>query len=223
MTSQNLKVEKIFNFRNSKILHGFFGIIEYTLILLTIFIYVSNITLLITSIIIISILISVLGYAIIFKNPYYYISCLGIICITLFPSAISMIPFIGFMRLPYEPIKIFILFALVIEALYIYILIMDISYNKYISYYHRTHGYVFFPGHTRAGFIRRGIMFSNREFDKIDKGKKFWQDQNQEEIQKKIEELRAYEKKFKKKFLVNLQILAVIGFNIIFGISLLLF
>jgi hypothetical protein len=36
------------------------------------------------------------------------------------------------------------------------------------------------------------------------------------------EELRAYEKRFKKKLLLWFQILAVLGFNIIFGISLLL-
>jgi hypothetical protein len=211
MTSQNTQEGNIPNFRNSAIIHGFFGIIEYTLILITIFVYVSNIALLIASIVIISGLFSVLEYAIIFKNPYYYISCVGLVCIIVYPSAISMIIFISFTKWSYEPVKIFILFALAIEALYVYFLIMEIRHNKYISYFHRKYGY---------GTILCALYYSIRDFDKLDKGRQYWQDQNPEEVQKKHEELRAYEKKFKKKLLVWVQILAVMGFNIIFGISL---
>lgn len=218
MTSQNTQEGNIPNFRNSAFLHGLFGIIEYTLILITIFVYVSNIALLIASIVIISGLIYVLGYSIIFKNPYYYIACVGLICITFFPSAISMIIFIGFTRWSYEPVKIFVIFALAIEVLYSYFLIWEISHNKYIAYFHRRYGYVF----STIGHTLRGLFYSTREFDKLDKGRQYWQDQNPEEVQKKNEELRAYEKKFKKKLLIRLQILAVMGFNIIFVISLLL-
>ncbi len=219
MTSQNTQEGNIPNFRNSAILHGFFGIIEYALILITIFVYVSNIALLIGSIVIISGLFSVLEYAIAFKNPYYYISCVGLVCITVYPTAISMIIFISFTTWSslYEPFIIFVLFALVIEILYITLLIMEISHNKYLSYFHRKYGYPF-----RGGTVLGATFYSTREFDKLDKGKQLWQDQNPEEIQKKNEGLRAYEKRFKKRLLITLQILAVLGFNIIFGISLLL-
>ena len=220
MTNQNTPEGNVSNFRNSAILHGFFGIIEYILILITIFVYVSNITLLIASIVIISGLFSILEYVIIFKNPYYYMSCVGLACITVYPSAIWMIFFIGSSRWSslYEPFKIFVLFALAIEVLYAYILIWEISHNKYTSYFHRKYGYHF----STAGHTLRGLFYSVREFDKLDKGRQYWQDQNPEEAQKNHEELRAYEKKFKKKFLVRGQILAILGFNIIFGISLML-
>ncbi|MHA1191030.1 MAG: hypothetical protein ACTSP9_01885 [Promethearchaeota archaeon] len=220
MTSQNTQEGKIPNFRNSAILHGIFGIMEYILILIPIFVYVSNIALLIASIVIISGLFFVLEYAIIFKNPYYYMSCVGLACITVYPSAISIIIFSSFTKWStlYEPFKIFILFALAIEALYIYFLIREVSHNKYTSYFHRKYGYWF----TTAGHTLRGSFYSTKEFGKLDKGRQYWQDQNPEEIQKKNEELRAYEKRFKKKLLVRSQILAVMGFNIIFGISLLL-
>jgi hypothetical protein len=218
MPSQNIQEGKIPNFRNSAILHGFFGIIEYTLILISTFIYVLNIALLITCVVIISGLISILGYTLILKNPYYYISCVGLIWITIFPSAISLIIFISFTQWSYEPVKIFIIFALVIEALYIYFLIKEVSYNKYIHYFHKKYGYPF----STAGFTFRGLFYSIREFDKLDKGKHYWQDQNPEEIQKKKEELRVFEKKFKKKFLILTQILAVLSYLIIFGISLIL-
>jgi len=218
MTSQNTQEGKEPNFRNSAIIHGFFGIIEYALILITIFVYVSNIVLLIASIVIISGLFYVLGYSIIFKNPYYYITCVGLICLTFFPSAISMIIFIGSTRWSYEPVKIFVIIAIAIEVLYSFFLIWEISHNKYISYFHRRYGYVF----STIGHTLRGLYYSTKEFDKLDKGRQYWQDQNPEEVQKKHEELKAYKKKFKKKILVWVQILAVMGFNIIFGISLLL-
>jgi len=219
MTSQNPQEGKIPNFRNSAIIHGIFGVIEYTLILLTIFVYVSNIALLIVSIVIISGLFSVLEYSIIFKNPFYYISGVGLVCITVYPSAFSMIIFIGSNRWSslLEPFKIFVLFAFAIEVLYIVLLIIEVRYNKYTSYFHKKYGYI-----KPTGFMLRGGWYSTREFDKLDKGRQYWQDQKPEELQKKIEELRAYEKRFKKKLLLWFQILAVIGFNIIFGISLLL-
>ena len=222
MISQNTQEGNIPNFRNSAILHGFFGIIEYALILITIFVYVSNIALLIGSIVIISGLFSVLEYAIAFKNPYYYISCVGLVCITVYPTTISMIIFISFTTWSslYEPFKIFVPFALFIEVLYITLLITEISHNKYISYFHRKYGYPSPRDHIHGGIVLRGTFYSTREFDKLDKTRQFWQDQTPEEIQKKNEELRAYEKRFKKKLLVTLQILAVLGFNIIFGISL---
>jgi len=222
MTSQNTQEGKIPNFKNATIIHGFFGIIEYTLILLTIFVYVSNIALLIVSIVIISGLFSVLEYSIIFKNPFYYISCVGLVCITVYPSAYSMIFFIGSKRWAslLEPFKIFVLFAFAIEVLYILLLVTEIRYNKYTSYFRRKYGYA---SRVRGGLaIDYGAYYSIKDFDKLDKGRQHWQDRNPEEIQKMNEELRAYEKRFKKKFLLWFQILAVVGFNIIFGISLLL-
>ena len=221
MTSQNTQEEKIPNFRKSAIIHGFFGILEYTLILLTIFVNVSNIALLIVSVVIISGIFTVLEYSIIFKNPFYYISCVGLVCITVFPSAYSMIFFIGSKRWAslLEPFKIFVLFAFAIEILYILLLITEIRYNKYTSYFRRKYGYA-----SRIGglVLGGGAYHSIKDFDKLDKGRQHWQDRNPEEIQKMNEELRAYEKRFKKKFLLWFQILAVVGFNIIFGISLLL-
>ena len=221
MTSQNTQGANIPNFRNSAIskffrnsaiLNGFFAIIEYSLILITIFVYVSNIALLIACIIIISGLIYVLGYSIILKNPYYYISCLGLIFLTVFPSSISMILFISFTKWSYEPVKFFIIISLVIEYFYITFLIMEVRHNKYTSYFHRKYGNL-------RQTVLKASFYSVKEFDKLDKGRKFWQDQNPEEVQKKKEELRAYEKKFKKKFLMRVQILAILGFIIIFGIS----
>ena len=217
MTDQNTQVENIPNFRNSAILHGFFGILEFLIILITLFVYVSSIVLLIANVIIISGLISVLGYAIIFKNPFYYISCAGLICITIFPSSVSMIFFISFTKWSYEPVKIFVLFALAIEALYIYLLLWEISHNKYTHYFHRKYGRAF-----RGGNVLNASFYSTKEFDKLDKGRQYWQDQKPEEAQNKHEELRAYKKKFRKHLLVWIQILSIVGFNIIFGISLLI-
>ncbi len=226
MTSQNSQEKNIPNFRNSAIIHGFFGIIEYALILITIFVYVTNIALLIVSIVIISGLFSVLEYSIIFKNPFYYISSAGLACITVYPSAFSMIIFIGSKRWSslLEPFKFFVLLAFGFEVLYILILIMEVRYNKYTSYFRKQYGYVT----TRGTGIRGGLAldygayYSIKELDKLDKNRQYWQDRNPEEIQKMNEELRAYEKRFKKKLLLWFQILAVLGFNIIFGISLLL-
>jgi hypothetical protein len=221
MTSQNPQEGKIPNFKNATIIHGFFGIIEYMLILLTIFVYISNGALLIASIVIISGLFSVLEYSIIFKNPFYYISCVGLVCITVYPSAYSMIFLIGSKRWAslLEPFKIFVLLAFAIEVLYILLLIKEIRYNKYTSYFRKKYGYA-----SRGGglVLGGGAYHSIKDFDKLDKGKQYWQDRKPEEIQKMNEELRAYEKRFKKKFLMRFQILAVVGFNIIFGISLLL-
>ena len=215
MTSQNTQERNIPNFRNSAILHGFFGIIEYILILITIFVYVSNIALLIASIVISSGLISVLGYTIIFKNPFYYISAVGLTCLTIFPSTVAMIFFIGSTSWSYEPVKIFVISALIIEVLYISLFIMEINHNKYISYFHRKYG-------TLRQTVLIASFYSVKEFDKLDKGRQYWQDQNPEETQKKLEEMSAYKKKFKKKLLIWFQILSVMGFYIIFGISLLL-
>ncbi len=221
MTNQNTPEGTIPNFKKSAIIHGFFGVIEYTLILLTIFVNVSNIALLIVSVVIISGIFTVLEYSIIFKNPFYYISCVGLVCITVFPSAYSMIFFIGSKRWAslLEPFKIFVLFAFAIEILYILLLITEIRYNKYTSYFRRNYGYA---SRIRGLAIDYGAYYSIKDFDKVDKGREYWKDRNPEEIQKMNEELRAYEKRFKKKFLMRFQILAVVGFTIIFGISLLL-
>ena len=224
MTNQNTPEGNIPKFRNSAIIHGFFGIIEYTLILLTIFVNVSNIALLIVGVVIISGIFTVLEYSIIFKNPFYYISCVGLVCITVYPSAFSMIIFIGSKRWSslLEPFKIFVLFAFVIEVLYILLLIKEVRYNKYTNYFHKKYGYPIRGGFRGGLALDYGAYYSIKEFDKLDKGREYWQDRNPEEIQKMNEELRAYEKRFKKKFLLWFQILAVLGFNIIFGISLLL-
>ena len=221
MTSQNSKEKKIPNFRNSAIIHGFFGIIEYALILITIFVYVSNIVLLIVSIVIISGLFSIMEYSLIFKNPFYIISSVGLVCITVYPSAYSMIFIIGSKKWTslLEPFKGFVLFAFAIEVLYILLLIKEVRYNKYTSYFRKKYGYASRRGGLALG---GGAYYSIKEFDKLDKGRQYWQDRNPEEIQKMNEELRTYEKRFKKKLLYWFQILAVIGFNIIFGISLLL-
>lgn len=215
MTSQNTQGADIPNFRNSAILHGFFGILEYSLILITILVYVTNIALLIASIVIVSGLIFVLGYSIIIKNPFYYISVVGLICLTIFPSTVAMIFFVGSTSWSYEPVKIFVISAIIIEVFYISLFTMEIRHNKYLNYFHRKHGNL-------RQTVLLASFYSVKEFDKLDKVKQYWQDQNPEEVQKKNNELRAFEKKFKKKLLVWVQILAIVGFLIIFGISLML-
>ena len=215
MTVQDIPEESVPNFRNSAIVHGFFGILEFALILITIIIYTSNVVLATVNVIIISFLIVVLYYAIISKNPYYYVSCLGLMVLTIFPTAISMIIYIGSTSWSYEPIKIFGIIALIMVVFYIFILMLEISHNKYISYFHRKYG-----------GLRQSILiasfYSTKEFDKFNKGKQFWHDRNPEDIQKVKEELKKFEKRFKKKFLIWIQIIAVVAFNITFAISLVL-
>lgn len=217
MTDQNAQETKIPNFWNAIIIHGFFGIIEYALVLITIFLYVSNIVFLIVCIGVASAVFIVLIYALLFKNPYYYIACIGLICITVFPSAIQLIIFIGSTTWSYQPVNIFIIVALIIEILYILILIREISYNKYLSYFNKIYsiGYPF-----RRGSTLLGKYHSVKDFDKLDKGRQHWQDRNPEETKKIKEELKNFKKKYKKNTLILVQILGFLAFNVIFYLSL---
>jgi len=216
MSEQNTEESKIPNFWNAIIIHGFFGIIEYLLILLTIFFYVSNIAFLIICIGIISALFIVLCYSLLFKNPYYYIACIGMICITIFPSAIQLIIYIGATNWSYEPVKLFIIVALIIETFYIFILIREISYNKYLSYFHDryTIGYPL-----RRGTTLLANYYSTKDFDKLNKGRPFWQDRAPEEVETIKEKLRKFKNKYKKNTLIIIQIFGFLAYNIIFYVS----
>lgn len=216
MSNQKIQEEKIPSFKKSAIIHGIFGILEYAFILITILVYVKNLPLLLTNIIIISGLFLVLSYTIFFKNPYYYISLIGLVFITIFPSAIAMMLYIGSTPWSYDLIRIFIIFVLVVEVFYIYFLIREISDNKHLRYFHKKYGYLW----STASFMLRGSYYSVREFDKLNKGRQVWQDHDPEEIRKKREELKNYEKRFRKKLLILIQVIAVIAFIVSFGISL---
>jgi hypothetical protein len=216
MSEQNIEENKIPNFWNAITIHGFFGILEYLLIVITIFFYVSNIAFLIICIGITSALFIVLSYSLLFKNPYYYIACIGLICITVFPSAIESIIYIGSTTWSYEPVKIFIIVALIIETLYIFILIREISYNKYLSYFHDryTIGYPL-----RKGTTLLANYYSTKDFDKLDKGRQYWQDRNPEPVKQLKEVIENLKKKYKKNVLITIQIFGFILFNVMFYVS----
>ena len=217
MTNQNSQEEKIPNFWYAIIMHGFFGIIEFFLILTTIFTSISNIVFLIACISIASALFFILFYALISKNPYYYITCVGLIFITFIPSTIAIIIFIVSTPWSYDPVNLFVLSALILEVLYIIVLIREISYNKYLSYFHHTYT-IGYPG--RRGSTLRATFYSVKDFDKLDKGKSYWQDQNPEEIQKKKEELKRFKQHYKRNLLIVIQILGILAYNITFFLSL---
>lgn len=217
MTNQNSQEEKIPNFLYAIIIHGFFGIIEYLLILITILIYISNIIFLIACISIVSALFFILFYALISKNPYYYITCVGLIFIAIIPSTIAISIFIISTTGSYVPINIFVVFALILEILYIIVFIREISYNKYLTYFHHTYT-IGYPGRRRSTL--RATFYSVKDFDKLDKGKSFWQDQNPEEIQRKKEELKRFKQHYRKNILIILQVLGILAYNITFFLSL---
>jgi hypothetical protein len=216
MTDQNLTEENIPNFWRAIIIHNFFGIIEFTLILITIVIYISNIVFLIVGIAIIGTLFMVLAYVLFSKNPYYYFACIGLICITVVPCLIALIFYIGTTTWSYEPIKIFIVSALVIESVYIYVLIREISQNKYLGYFHNYYmmGY---PMRVRSSL--RATFFSVKSFEKLSKGRQYWQDRDPEEIKKIEEELKNFKKKHKQNILITVQILGFLAFNAVFYLS----
>ena len=219
MTEQTSLETKIPNFWNAIIIHGFFGIIEYTLVLITIFVYVSNFAFVIAAIGVVSALFIVLINTLLLKNPYYYIACVGLICITVFPSAFQLIIFIGSTTWSYQAVNIFIIVALIIEILYIFILIREISYNKYLSYFNKIYsiGYPF-----RKGSTLLGKHYSVKDFDKLDKGRGYWQDRDPEEVEKIKEGLKNFKKKYKKNTLILVQFLGFLVFNIVFYLSLML-
>ncbi|TFG16189.1 MAG: hypothetical protein EU531_07310 [Promethearchaeota archaeon] len=219
MTNQNSQVEKIPNFWKAVIIHGFFGVIEYILILITIFIYVSNLAFLIICIGIISVLFMILVYALVSKNPYYHVGCIGLICSTIIPSTIALIFFIGSTTWSYEPIKIFIISALAIEIVYIFVLIKEVSQNKYLSYFH---DYYMMGYPIRVMSSLKATFFSVKSFDKLAKGRQYWQDQDPEEVKKLKEEFEAFKKKHKKRVLIAIQSIGFLALNITFFVSLLL-
>jgi hypothetical protein len=215
MINLNSKAQNIPDFKSFVITHGLFGILEYTLILISIFIYISNLVLLMLCIVIVSLLIMVLAYTIITKNPYYYITYIGLICLTITPTTIFMFHYLGFTDWSFEPIKILVIITLISEAFYIYFLIKEFGSNKHLNYLHRKYGY---PVSAAASGMR-GLFFSVREFDHLNKGRQNWQDRDPEEIKKMTKELDNFEKKFKKRFLLFFQIISVLGINFIFYIS----
>ncbi len=217
MTKENSKQKKSPNFWYAILIHGFFGIIEYFLILITIFIYISNIFFLIVCISIVSLLFFILFYALIFRNPYYYITCVGMIFITFIPSTIGIIIFIVSNIWSYKPINFFVFSALILEILYIIVFIREISYNKYLAYFHHTYT-IGYPG--RRGSTLRATYYSVKDFDKMDKGKSYWQDQSPEEIQKKKDDLKRFRQHYKKNLLIIFQILGIVAYNITFFLSL---
>jgi len=219
MTNQNSQEEKTHNFWNAIIIHGFFGVIEYILMLITIFIYVSNLAFLIVCIGIITVLFIVLVYTLLSKNPYYYIGCIGLICSTIIPSAIALIFFIGSTTWSNEPIKIFIISALAIEIVYIFVLIREVSQNKYLSYFHDSYmmGYPI-----RVMSSLRATFFSVKSFDNLAKGRQLWQDKDPEEVKKLKEEFEKFKKKHKMRLLIAIQSIGFLALNIAFFVSLLL-
>ena len=217
MTNQNSQEKNVPNFWNAIIIHGFFGIIEYTLALIVIFLYVSNIAFLILNVGIISSIFIVLIYALLFKNPYYYIACIGLMCISVFPTIIQLIIFIGSTTWSNRTIDIFIIVALIIEILYIFLFIREISYNKYLSYFNKIYsiGYPF-----RAGSTLLGRHYSVKDFDKLDKGRQYWQDRAPEEVEKIKQDIIKFQKQHKKNILITVQIFGFVAFNIMFYLSL---
>ena len=217
MTNQNSQDKEITNFWTAIGIHGFFGGIEYSLILITIILNVSNIAFLIVCIGIVSALFFILTASLLLKNPYYYISCIGLIFITIIPSAIELIIYIGSTTWSYQPVKIFIIVALIIETLYILVLIREVSYNKYLSYFNKIYsiGYPF-----RKGTTFLGKHHSVTDFDRLTKGRQLWQDRDPEEVEKINKDIKKFKKQHKKNKLIIAQIFGILGFNVIFYISL---
>ena len=221
MTTQDSNAAKVTKYWKSVIFHSFFGILEYVLILTAIIVNISNILLLSICVGLLSVIFFTLGYTIIFRNPFYYIASYGLAILTIFPSAISLILVISFSNKLTVPIRDLVVFALVIEAFYIFYIIRKISYTKNIAYFHRKYGY------TSAATMVYRLYYSIHEFNRINKGRQYWQDQTPEEIEKKREEIekmrveiKKFKGKFKKKLLLWSQFFAVLGFITVFSISL---
>ena len=142
---------------------------------------------------------------------------MGLVFITFIPSTIAIIIFIVSTTWSNDPIKIFVVSALILEVLYIIVLIREISYNKYLVYFHHTYT-IGYPGRRKSTL--RATFYSVKDFDKLDKGKSYWQDQNPEEIQKKKEDLKRFKQHYRKNLLIILQILGILGYNITFFSSL---
>lgn len=206
---------KIPNFNKSAIIHCLFGFLEFTLILISIIIYVEDLILMITCLAINSTLFFVMVYTIVFKNPFYYISCLGLVAITLFPTSVALIISIGSHYWSSEVIMYFTIIGILVELFYVYLLIIEIRHNKYLNYFHKRYGHLWSGS---SSMVYR-LYYSNKEFDRLNKGRQLWQDRDPKEVQKIEEAIEAFNKKFKKKLLIWTQVLAVLVYVIIFGVS----
>jgi len=206
---------KVPNFNKSAIIHGLFGILEFVLILTSIFIYVENLFFLIACLSILSILFFVMIHAMVNKNPFYYIACLGLLVITMFPTIVALIISIDLIYEFSELMMYFVTIGVLVDFFYAYLLIIEVRHNKYLDYFHKRYGHLW----SGSSFILYRLFYSNKEFSRLDKGRQYWQDRDPEEVQKDIEQLKAFQKKFKKKSLTWTQILAILAYIIVFGIS----
>ena len=206
---------KVPNFNKSAIIHGLFGILEFALILISIFIYAANPYLMITCLIIISSLFLIMIYAIVFKNPFYYIACLGLIVITIFPTMVALIISVGSDYWFSESMMYFVIIGVLVEFFYAYLFILEVRHNKYLNYFHKRYGHLWSGS---SSMVYR-LYYSNKEFDRLNKGRQLWQDRDPEEVQKDMEQIKAFKKKFKKKLLTWTQILAFLAYLIIFGFA----
>lgn len=213
MENESTIPEKVPNFGRVAVLHGMFGIIEYSLIVITIVNFITNFILLLVSSLVAGILFLVLAYTILFKNPFYYFPCIGLIILSLIPCSIALIFFIGRTVWSFEPLKVYVIIALLVFIPYIFITSMEVSHNKYISYFYQRHGGL-------RQNVLRASFYSVKEFDKLSKGRQYWQDRNPEEIQKMKDSKHEFEKRFKKKYLVWFTFLTVITFELLFFVSL---
>jgi hypothetical protein len=216
MTNQIDVDSKIPNFLKSEILNGFCGILELMLILTSIYIYIDNIIFLITCLSLVFLLFVTMFYTLIFKNPFYYIACLGMICITIFPTIYSLIIAIADVTLALDSFRYLIIAGIIVEAFYIFFIIIEARHNNYISYFHKRYG---FSWSGSASLLYR-LYYSTNEFNKLDKGRQYWQDHNLEEVKKLKEDLKAFNRRFKKRFLKIFESIIVISYIILFGISL---
>jgi len=216
MTNYNNSDSQIPNFLKSEILNGFCGILELMLILTSVYIYVENIIFLTTCLSLVFLLFFIMYYTLIFKNPFYYIACLGLIFITVFPTTPSLIIAIADVTLVFDSFRYVIIAGLIVEIFYVFFIIIETRHNKYISYFHKRYG---FSWSGRATLLYR-LYYSNKEFNKLDKGRQYWQDHDPEELEKLKEDLKAFNRRFKKKFLTIFEITIVISYIILFGIAL---
>ena len=207
--------DKVPNFNKSAIIHFLFGFLEFTLILISIILYVEHLFLMIICLAILSTLFFVMIYTIVFKNPFYYISCLGLVAITIFPASVALIISIGSHYWSSEGLMYFTIIGILVELFYVYLLIIEIRHNKYLNYFHKRYGHLWSGS---SSMVYR-LYYSNKEFDKLNKGRQLWQYRDPEEVQKDMEQIIAFEKRFKKKSLTWTQILAVVFYVIFFGIS----
>ena len=218
MENQNISDVTIPNFNKSAIIHGIFGSLEFSLIIINIFIYVKNFFFILAVLGIISILFIVMIYTIVFKNPFYYIACLGLMIITIFPTVFGFIISIRSDYWSSELMMYFVIIGIIVEFFYVYFLIIEIRHNKYLGYFHKRYGHLW----SGSSSMLYRLYYSTKEFEKLNKGRQLWQDRDPKEVEKLEETIKTLEKKFKKKLLIRTQFLAVIVYVIIFGVSFLI-